>query len=36
MECDAIVIGAGAGGLASALKLSSKGKKVLVIERQPV
>jgi len=36
MEYDAIVIGAGAGGLASALKLSCSGKKVLVIERQPV
>ncbi|MCK9573514.1 MAG: NAD(P)/FAD-dependent oxidoreductase [Candidatus Omnitrophica bacterium] len=36
MEYDAIVIGAGVGGLSSALKLSASGKKVLVIERQPV
>lgn len=36
MEYDAIVIGAGAGGLASALKLSSAGNKVLLIERQPI
>jgi len=36
MKYDTIVIGAGVGGLASALKLSSAGKKVLVIERQPI
>jgi len=36
MEYDAIVIGAGAGGLASALKLSFSGKKVLVLEKKPV
>ena len=36
MTYDAIVIGAGVGGLASALKLSANGKKVLVIERQPI
>ncbi|MCK9614488.1 MAG: NAD(P)/FAD-dependent oxidoreductase [Candidatus Omnitrophica bacterium] len=36
MKYDAIVIGAGVGGLAAALKLSASGKKVLVIERQPI
>ncbi|MDD4954810.1 MAG: NAD(P)/FAD-dependent oxidoreductase [Candidatus Omnitrophica bacterium] len=36
MEYDAIVIGAGAGGLAAALKLSANNKKILVIERQPI
>ena len=30
---DAIIIGAGVGGLACASKLASKGKKVLVLER---
>ncbi len=35
-EYDAIIIGAGVGGLFSALKLSSAGKKVLLIEKQPV
>jgi len=34
MIYDTIVIGAGAGGLASALKLSASRKKVLLIERQ--
>jgi len=33
---DCIIIGAGMGGLTSALKLAASGKKVLVIERQPV
>lgn len=36
MTYDAIVIGAGTAGLASALVLSNKGKKVLVLEKQPV
>ncbi|MFA6281572.1 MAG: NAD(P)/FAD-dependent oxidoreductase [Candidatus Omnitrophota bacterium] len=36
MTYDTIVIGAGVGGLTSALKLSSCGKKVLVLEKQPV
>lgn len=36
MVYDAIVIGAGVGGLTCALKLISKGKSVLVIEKQPV
>jgi len=35
-EYDAIIIGAGVGGLFSALKLSSAGKKVLLIEKQPI
>ncbi|MEM7817074.1 MAG: NAD(P)/FAD-dependent oxidoreductase, partial [Candidatus Aenigmatarchaeota archaeon] len=34
MEYDCIIIGAGIGGLASALKLTSFGKKILVLERQ--
>ena len=33
---DVIVIGAGMGGLTCALKLAAEGKKVLVLERQPV
>ncbi|MFH0854988.1 MAG: NAD(P)/FAD-dependent oxidoreductase [Candidatus Omnitrophota bacterium] len=36
MEYDAIIIGAGAAGLASAVKLSCRGKKILLIEKQPV
>lgn len=36
MIYDAIIIGAGVGGLTCALKLISKGKSVLVIEKQPV
>lgn len=36
MEYDAIVIGAGVGGLVCALKLSCLGKRVLLIEKQPV
>jgi prolycopene isomerase len=36
MQYDAIIIGAGVGGLSAALKLSNAGKKVLVIERQPM
>ncbi|MDD2679286.1 MAG: NAD(P)/FAD-dependent oxidoreductase [Candidatus Omnitrophica bacterium] len=35
MEYDAIIIGAGSGGLAAGLKLSCCGKKVLFIEKQP-
>ena len=36
MEYDAIIIGAGTAGLAAAVKLSCLGKKVLVLEKQPV
>jgi len=36
MEYDCIVIGAGMAGLTCALKLAAKGKKVLVLEKQPV
>ena len=36
MVYDCIIIGAGMGGLISALKLAASGKKVLVLERQPV
>lgn len=36
MIYDCIVIGAGTGGLAAALKLSSAGKSVLLIEKQPM
>ncbi len=35
-EYDCVIIGAGMGGLTSALKLAASGKKVLVLERQPV
>lgn len=36
MEYDAIIIGAGAAGLTAAVKLSSLGKKILLLEKQPV
>ena len=36
MVYDAIIIGAGVGGLFSALELAVKGKKVLLLERQAV
>ncbi len=36
MEYDSIIIGAGVAGLAAAYKLSCEGRKVLLIERQPV
>ncbi|MFA4888444.1 MAG: NAD(P)/FAD-dependent oxidoreductase [Candidatus Omnitrophota bacterium] len=36
MVYDCLVIGAGIGGLAAALKLSAEGKRVLLLERQPV
>jgi len=36
MEYDAIIIGAGVGGLFSAFKLTCEGKKVLLLEKQPV
>ena len=35
MSCDAIVIGAGIGGLGCAAKLAARGKKVLVLEANP-
>ncbi len=35
MRYDTVIIGAGAGGMAAALKLSSLGKKVLLLERGP-
>lgn len=36
MQYDAVVIGAGIGGLFSAFKLSCAGKKVLLLEKQPL
>ncbi|MDD5596191.1 MAG: NAD(P)/FAD-dependent oxidoreductase [Candidatus Omnitrophica bacterium] len=36
MEYDCIIIGAGVAGLAAGLKLSAVGKKILLIEKQPV
>jgi phytoene desaturase len=35
-QYDVIIIGAGMGGLTSALSLAAAGKKVLVLEKQPV
>ncbi|MEI8349650.1 MAG: FAD-dependent oxidoreductase [Candidatus Omnitrophota bacterium] len=35
-QYDAIVIGAGVGGLSAALELSDQGKRVLVLEHQPL
>jgi len=35
-QYDAIIIGAGSGGLSSGLKLASCGKKVLILEKQAV
>ncbi|MDD4900444.1 MAG: NAD(P)/FAD-dependent oxidoreductase [Candidatus Omnitrophica bacterium] len=36
MEYDCIIIGAGVGGLSAGLKLSTLGKKILLLEKQPV
>ncbi|MBU1125021.1 MAG: FAD-dependent oxidoreductase, partial [Candidatus Omnitrophica bacterium] len=36
MKYDAVIIGAGSAGLFAALKLSSRGKKVLLLEKQSV
>ncbi len=36
MVYDVIIIGAGVGGLFGALELATKGKKILLLERQPV
>ncbi|MFA6350658.1 MAG: NAD(P)/FAD-dependent oxidoreductase [Candidatus Omnitrophota bacterium] len=36
MQYDAIIIGAGVAGLAAAYKLSRQGKKIILLERQPV
>jgi len=36
MEYDAIIIGAGVAGLAAAVKLSSSGKRIILLEKQPV
>lgn len=36
MKYDVVIIGAGMSGLVAALKLSLAGKKVLVVEKQPV
>lgn len=35
MNYDAVIIGAGASGLACAVELSSSGKKILLLEKQP-
>ena len=35
-ECDALVVGSGAGGLASAVSAAHRGLKVLVVEKEPV
>jgi len=36
MEYDCIIIGAGVGGIFCALKLSLEGRKVLLLEKQPI
>jgi len=36
MQYDCIIIGAGVGGLSAGLKLSAQGKKILLLEKQPV
>ncbi|MFA4990201.1 MAG: NAD(P)/FAD-dependent oxidoreductase [Candidatus Omnitrophota bacterium] len=36
MEYDAIIIGAGVAGLTAAVKLSGLGKKILLLEKQPL
>jgi len=36
MKYDCIIIGAGVAGLASAIKLTSCGKKIILLERQPI
>ncbi|MBL28024.1 MAG: 3-oxosteroid 1-dehydrogenase [Rhodospirillaceae bacterium] len=35
-ECDVLVVGSGAGGLASAVTAAHRGLKVLVVEKEPV
>ncbi|MHA3913558.1 FAD-dependent oxidoreductase [Halovulum sp. GXIMD14793] len=35
-ECDVLVVGSGAGGLASAVSAAHRGLKVLVVEKEPV
>lgn len=35
-ECDVLVIGSGAGGLATAVSAAHRGLDVLVVEKEPV
>ena len=35
-ECDLIVVGSGAAGLATAITAQSRGLKVVVLEKEPV
>ena len=35
LECDVLVVGSGASGMATAITAASQGLKVLVVEKEP-